>query len=779
MKKILLITVFGLLSYQINSASAVPAMKAEDFNASETRGGGTIGTQFSTDESSGSTGESCSPQYNKECNGIGQEGFGQSCGNKYTACKCKSQYKLCDETEDGSGDYCSTDGGLTKYFASCTCKQEYDKECKGDGEVPFEDKSCNEKYQACTCESSWRTCPGDAGRGRACTADGGLKYASCLPGGVVESCYHMGDVFNGAANTKEMLAGWGNEALAAKAANTFYAPGVAANHADFGQGKWYLPAIGELMDLYGYDWNDLYSRVMNSDGQSPYGSNSVTGDTISVVNTALSTLKDKGAAATTMTFGSPGNPGNCYLSSSMESYTGHAASANQSDYKLCKDTISSSVVLGGEQKVRVSTFLDNAFKNEAVKPAVGDVMYSDKSYGKAANYDGSKTAIGVVYWTDGNSARVINLKDLTFTATETAGNFNPQAPYGSKKNEGKYVSNYTTVNVTPNAFRIDLSPFGMLYLSQSAHTQHLDYNNGWEFGWKVGLGELHQTSNCGCDSSWIACPYDNGSGEACTLDGRKKFASCNDTGNHVCSAVGLLHDGRANTQAILAQLGDNALAAKAANDYYPAGLETDEHFGRGKWYLPALGEAVDMHGADDTVWDAIIQTSPGLFCQTLHQKIGANRTKIINALTAINNSRFSSIATSTEGSGIYVFDVSAWDIIPIAKTANIEVRPVTILENAFDANQTKPQVGDIMYSDMSYGAAGNYDNTKTAVGVVYWVSADGNTARILSAESKGTMAWASEEAKETDVEGVENMISADNTTCYISLAAKERCPIAE
>ena len=59
-------------------------------------------------------------------------------------------------------------------------------------------------------------------------------------------------------------------------------------------------------------------------------------------------------------------------------------------------------------------------------------MYEDKTWGSAADYDGSKKVVGVIAAVseDGRDATIINLKDLTFTSNDTAGNFDPDNPYG-------------------------------------------------------------------------------------------------------------------------------------------------------------------------------------------------------------------------------------------------------------------------------------------------------------------------------------------------------------
>ena len=53
-----------------------------------------------------------------------------------------------------------------------------------------------------------------------------------------------------------------------------------------GQGKWYLPTLGELMDLYGYDYNNV-TKCQSTDGAN--------GNTKQKVNATLQALKDKSA----------------------------------------------------------------------------------------------------------------------------------------------------------------------------------------------------------------------------------------------------------------------------------------------------------------------------------------------------------------------------------------------------------------------------------------------------------------------------------------------------
>ena len=81
-------------------------------------------------------------------------------------------------------------------------------------------------------------------------------------------------------------------------------------------------------------------------------------------------------------------------------------------------------------------------------------MYSDLTYGSADDYDGSKTAVGIVAWVseDGKSAKIVNLKDLTFSSAASTDNFNPDNPYNGTSSytnhitSAKWTEDITDVN---------------------------------------------------------------------------------------------------------------------------------------------------------------------------------------------------------------------------------------------------------------------------------------------------------------------------------------------
>ena len=219
-------------------------------------------------------------------------------------------------------------------------------------------------------------------------------------------------IFDGQANTKAILDQIGEAGLAASAANQFY---VGDKDGAFGQGNWYLPSIGEWMEFYGTDISQMTSGT---------GTSGATGENQTLINDALKTLAGKGVdAAALRSFP--------YWSSSEET-SDTSWRINGSDGDL------NSYYKDFTGAMRCSQLLKNIFNPSAdgTAPKVGDVMYEDKTWGLAADYDGSKKVVGVIaaITEDGRDATIINLRDLTFSSFFGTGNFNPDNPYGGRFN---------------------------------------------------------------------------------------------------------------------------------------------------------------------------------------------------------------------------------------------------------------------------------------------------------------------------------------------------------
>ena len=229
-------------------------------------------------------------------------------------------------------------------------------------------------------------------------------------------------IFKGEENTQAIIDEIGAEGLAATATDMFY---VGDKKGEFGQGTWYLPSIGEWMELYG---TDIETATKNS----LYGTAGVPADkaNFNAVQDALTTLASKKdsegnsvAQALRTTYS---NGDRCYYWSSSEYSSGTSWIFSPADG-----------FRGNTTKVyytyvRAFQIVENCFNPGDNKPEVGYVVYDDKTWSSADNYDNSKTAAGVIYDVDesNGAVKIINLKDLTFSSNTAINNFNPDNPYG-------------------------------------------------------------------------------------------------------------------------------------------------------------------------------------------------------------------------------------------------------------------------------------------------------------------------------------------------------------
>ncbi len=251
------------------------------------------------------------------------------------------------------------------------------------------------------------------------------------------------DLFDGKTNTEIIIdtdtsVGLGTTASAANAANSFYAPlkdadgniitGALADNDEFGIGTWYLPSIGEWMELRGYEAEDV-------SGVGKTGVISYANSDMKKVNTILSKM---GSDASVF------NTSRAYWSSSELAEgkawgfgyeTGNRFSSSKNNYFA----------------VRLFNLVENCFDpldENKIEPEVGDIMYVDvygnKSWGKYDTYDTdklSKTAVGVVCDVNSSdgSVKIINLKDLQFNNSGYV--INAADPYNTKD-----TVNYTYFN---------------------------------------------------------------------------------------------------------------------------------------------------------------------------------------------------------------------------------------------------------------------------------------------------------------------------------------------
>ena len=125
----------------------------------------------------------------------------------------------------------------------------------------------------------------------------GLKNWDCNNGGYASTAQtgdHDNEFWSGGKDYTDLIVkSVGNDLqYAAPAAKAFYPYPELKSDEHVGEGKWYLPTLGELMDLYGYD----YSKVTACNSATEGGN----GNTKNLVNATLTTLKGKGVTVETL-----------------------------------------------------------------------------------------------------------------------------------------------------------------------------------------------------------------------------------------------------------------------------------------------------------------------------------------------------------------------------------------------------------------------------------------------------------------------------------------------
>ncbi len=175
---------------------------------------------------------------------------------------------------------------------------------------------------------------------------------------------------------------------------------------------------------------------------------------------------------------------------------------------------------------------------------VGDVYYADGTCGYAEEYDDSlgKIPVGVVFWVtdNGRHGKVINLKNLTRKSKDSA--FDPANPYNG---DTPLHWGYLGYDV-PN----------LINYNESNTLEKLKEHDPDLYDGKGNTAKILAADKPKCD-------YD--------LKTDEYYRHC------------------------IPQ------AAQAAHDFYPPNVEpNDPIVGRGKWYLPAYGEVLDIYGYDNS-----------------------------------------------------------------------------------------------------------------------------------------------------------------------------------
>lgn len=670
----------------------------------------------------------CPYKVDKYCNGVGEKGDTNyaKCDDKFERCTCKSSYKYCSGTETGAGDPCVADGGYK--YASCYCDASYKEKCGGIGEEGSGAK-CGDLWKKCKCKDSYQYCPsGTVGEGDACTADGGNKYQTCTQtrGAASSSCNNFtdltGPLFDGRANTDAIINQFPEKTQAPAAWSTkLYFPvdkKISANDPLFGQGRWYLPSIGELFEMVGFNWVEAsYKATEEAEFWNCIAnSNSCQSSNIVQYFTA------ENRAILDKTFAGMHEDQYDKLWN-FKFWSSNEVSANQA------------IVVGGlnygfmdkdncNYSVRPVTVVDGAKLKGNGKPEVGDVVTNKYVYEKVG-VSTDRDIIGVIYWvsSDRRTVRIVGLRNLGFSECLS---FNESKPYAGGM--GRWGSKVNVANL---------------------------YNNPW------------------------SCQEPEEQEEPETPE--PESGSCNDFEN----ATGALFDGQANTMALLKAFpcpedGQGGVTAACATHlFFPAtqGVEPDDPvLGKGKWYLPAVGEMMLMHGAD---WDKMSENSAKIaevlaegdwatvppdayapcgekMCDELADSLGNSYVKDIPSVlerwncpgnaydddsyrACMSEALIGKSWTSSEVDSERAIMVDYMgNIFAINKEENqLEVRPVAkiSLSQLENGAGRLPQVGDDVMPDHTYVDHGN--GGEDAVGIIYWVAPDASSVRIVGGRIGG------------------------------------------
>ena len=591
--------------------------------------------------------------------------------NEYGICVART---VCDTTKV---EHCAAYDSDYEPCECSACETDYlldEGVCKKMCTIVANCKTYDSEYDPCNCT--------------ACEDGFTLCYRQCYKN---MTCADKCQLYAGQANTKAAIEQLGNKALAAYAANQFY---VGDKDGDFGQGKWYLPSVGEWMEFCGTDT----SRVLQG-----YGSNN---GNIVQINTALNTLAGKGVEAEGMKY--YGGQFTFYYWTSSEYNLALAWDIYGNAYPEGHLKVSE------PKSLRCSLLLKNIFTpaSGGTAPQIGDVMYEDKTWGSAAEYDGSKKVVGVIAAVseDKQDVKIINLKNLTFSSTTTVGNFDPDNPYAGAKGS----TSWSTISIDIAG----IQNFNICEVSMAVKVSDNCSCCSLSSDACAAEGKVFDEASCSCKPCDAGYIFENGS---CVVD------PCIEK----CTTAYPLYAGEKNTSAIVSgSMSKMNPAGFAANQFY-VGDKTGD-FGQGNWYLPSIGEWMYLYGTD------VNQISNG---SGESGYIGTNKTLVNKALQTLADesvnaepltssaSYWSSSESSTGNAWCFA---EARVRLNMAQTQTKNVRCSIIVKNVFDGNGTAPQIGDVMYSDKTYGSAANYNAKKTPVGVIYAVSMDNRNVSVIN-----------------------------------------------
>ena len=496
----------------------------------------------------------------------------------------------------------------------------------------------------------------------------------------INALYENPDLYNGRYNTNSMV-----EANAGDAGNTFvqasvYEPTVSGNvNEEFQAGTWYIPALGEWLEVYGFEFCSINDENFSTEKGSS--------ENFAKVKASLQQIAESESLDKSYWTSTP-SAENAYI-------------FGTSDGSIDEDSATTE-----EYPARYFNLLDNAFCADDPDIAVGDIIFNEYVAGEighlhpeafdSRNQEEYKTPVGVVVWVSESkhSVKIVSLTEGTDAKwTGVDEEENPKIPVSVKKySQSDLIDALYMEGKCKNIPKVkeNVSPFTDEFYKGPSNTETL-------------------------------------ANEECTSGG---------------------------CQGSLFKSVSNTIEHASAN--YWKGKENNKYLGKGNWYIPSLGEWVEIRGWSQSQMNTDAKQGTAGGCETASdcaQGTAGVSPKTIPAYLANKlNLTSKDYWTSTEEE-----ENKAWLFNPSNGYRNLDtkqnqksIRLLNYLDNVFYDEYgvlgSNIKIGDyVCYSDEEGITYDTSDCGSTPIGVVVWKSTYGQSAKIMSMDDIAGVSWAPEQ----------------------------------
>lgn len=509
--------------------------------------------------------------------------------------------------------------------------------------------------------------------------------------GLGNSCNNFkelnGPLFDGEGNNKRIINAFPDVETLAHKIRGYGANGVYAGMA-LGEGKWYLPAWGEVLEMLGTDWGcvlDHADELNNALANLDEGEFGVVNECISHESPAIKASNILHGRYSDFFLPLDNKPVTSTELSDGEGYIqGHYNFASKAqDY----DVIYPATIVRPTDKFAKDIF-KNIIEGIGRKPEVGDIMMYDGAYTNADDYSGDPNKIaGIIYWVspDGYTVRVVNPLKSDWS------NWGPDGLAGTGvqvaecgQNGGSNSGNYSS-GCNLDYYRYTKEDCNSL---RSVSGEVCEDDQG-----------INHYTQCVCNTG---TPSTNG-----------QLVGCLAAPDEVL--------GKVNTQ----KMADNGSPAGLyANSYHPSAVDVnDSLFGAGHWFIDAMNESAfhfypSRNMGNGSPWNTLVES------------------KCVNS---VQNNLYR--WTSCEHS--YDYASQTWcynkdNLSMCGKNSNAPVvRPVTFVKcQSYQSDNGVDPTGKILYADMTYGIVEGYKKNAPVIG--YITSYSNGVVSIISFDTGNT-----------------------------------------